>query len=125
MQDGNKYAPFQTFSDAAFAKRTVEDGIGKAKRQRLLDTIRHPDFKPEEMVVTSEKRRDAVMQQFPGVQRRLPDVWQIPVIFHHFRVCFRPSLTSTWRNQETNVSLTPTAKRLQTLWTLCVSSSVM
>ena len=80
MQDGNKYAPFQTFSDAAFAKRTVEDGIGKAKRQRLLDTIRHPDFKPEEMVVTSEKRRDAVMQQFPGVQRRLPDVWQIPVI---------------------------------------------
>jgi len=52
----------------------VEDGIGKAKRQRLLDTIRHPDFKPEEMRVTSEKKREAVMEQFPGVQRYLPDV---------------------------------------------------
>jgi len=74
LQNDNKYAPFETFSDAAFAKRTVEDGIGKAKRQRLLDTIRHPDFKPEEMRVTSEKKREAVMEQFPGVQRYLPDV---------------------------------------------------
>jgi len=67
LQHGDKYASFKTFSDAAFAKRTVEDSIGKAKRQRLLDTIRHPDFKPEEMLVTSEKKREAVMEQFPGV----------------------------------------------------------
>jgi len=66
LQNGDKYAPFKTFSDAAFAKRTVEDSIGKAKRQRLLDTIRHPDFKPEEMLVMSEKKREAVMEQFPG-----------------------------------------------------------
>ena len=52
----------------------MEDGIGKAKRQRMMDTVRHASFKPEEMVVTSEKKRKEVMDQFPGVKRYLQDI---------------------------------------------------
>ena len=74
FQDGWPFAPFENFTDAAWAKRTVEDGIGKAKRQRMMDTVRHASFKPEEMVVTSEKKRKEVMDQFPGVKRYLQDI---------------------------------------------------
>ena len=65
-QNGKVFAPFAGFSDTTWQQRVVEDSVGKGKRDRLLQTVRHPDFDPSTMEITSEAKRRKLMKQLPG-----------------------------------------------------------
>jgi len=68
LQSGQPFAPFTSFSDTVWQQRVVEDSVGKGKRDRdrLLQTVRHPEFDSSTIDITSEKKRRKVMQQLPG-----------------------------------------------------------
>jgi hypothetical protein len=65
-QNGKPFAPFDGFSDTIWQQRLIEDSIGKGKRDRLFQTVRHPDFDPSTMGITSEAKRRKVMTKLPG-----------------------------------------------------------
>ena len=60
------FAPFAGFSDTIWQQRVVEDSLGKGKRDRLLQTVRHPGFDSITMEITSEAKRRKLMKQLPG-----------------------------------------------------------
>ena len=66
FQNGKAFAPFAGFSDTIWQQRVVEDSVGKGKRDRLFQTVRHPDFDPSTMEITSESKRRKLMKQLPG-----------------------------------------------------------
>jgi hypothetical protein len=66
FQNGKAFAPFAGFSDTIWQQRVVEDSVGKGKRDRLFQTVRHPDFDPSKMEITSESKRRKLMKQLPG-----------------------------------------------------------
>jgi hypothetical protein len=66
FQSGKPFAPFDGFSDTIWQQRLIEDSIGKGKRDRLFQTVRHPAFDPSTMAITSEAKRRKVMKKLPG-----------------------------------------------------------
>lgn len=86
MQAGDTYAPFPTYSDASWNLTAIEEGLGKRVRQRLFQTVADPWFDAAEMELTSERRRDKVLEKLPAVcTRRLPDIYHI--YLHCFMYC--------------------------------------
>jgi len=65
LQSGSSFYPFDTLEDALWGQVTVEQGVGKRKRDALLQIMRHPDFLPQNMKVVTEGRRKVVMQKLP------------------------------------------------------------
>jgi hypothetical protein len=63
---GDAFHPFESRSDAVWAQVEIEEGIGKRQRTRFYQTLSHPDFKPAEMKMTSEKRRIRTLRKLPG-----------------------------------------------------------
>ena len=70
LQAGDTYAPFPTYSDASWNLTAIEEGLGKRVRQRLFQTVADPWFDAAKMVLTSERRRDKVLEKLPGVCTR-------------------------------------------------------
>ena len=65
-QAGNKYAPFETFTDAVLTQMHIEEGTGKRQRVRQYQTQKLPGFDVGSCKILSEGQRTKVLEKLPG-----------------------------------------------------------
>jgi hypothetical protein len=65
-QAGNKFAPFEAFTDAVLTQMHIEEGTGKRQRVMQYQTQKLPGFDVASCKIQSEGQRKKVLEKLPG-----------------------------------------------------------